>query len=193
MTRHHTILLLIVAVILASAAGYGLYGYFFPQAENPPMPAATHGPLPEHRPDFSLPDPAGKRHNISEWDGKALVVNFWATWCPPCRREIPLLDELQKQYGDQGVQIIGIAVDERGAVQDYQKEMHFDYPVLVGQEDAEKVAAGFGIDQLYGLPMSVLVDRDGKVLAIHTGELTEDDAPDFLAPVLHNGSGSSAK
>ena len=88
------------------------------------------------RPEFSLADTAGVMRSITEWDGKAMVVNFWATWCAPCRREMPLLKALQAEYTDADIQIIGIAVDLREDVLGYLEQAPVNYPVMIGDQDA---------------------------------------------------------
>jgi thiol-disulfide isomerase/thioredoxin len=172
------------AAVIAIAAG-GL-GYFVAsRLESPPEPppAPAMPVQPELRPVFSLSDVDGATRSITEWDGKALLINFWATWCPPCRREIPLLNRLQKTYGGQGLQIVGIALDTPEAVRDYQATTPLDYPSLVGELDAIEVGRKFGLD-LYGLPISVLTDAQGRILAVHMGELSPDEATQLVERAL---------
>jgi thiol-disulfide isomerase/thioredoxin len=122
--------------------------------------------------NFSLPGLAGEMHDSSEWSGKVMVLNFWAPWCPPCRREIPALVSLQQRYGPQGVQFVGVALDEANAVAAYAREAAINYPLLVGDAAAYELAKRFGND--YGaLPYTVLIDRSGVLVHIQAGELTE--------------------
>lgn len=125
--------------------------------------------------DFSLPDLAGETRTMADWDGELRVINFWATWCAPCRREIPLLKEIQAEHGEAGIQVIGIAIDDPGPVAEYAAEMEFNYPVLIGQEDAIAAAESFGIDFL-GLPFTLIVAPDGELLNVHVGEFDRDQA-----------------
>jgi thiol-disulfide isomerase/thioredoxin len=125
--------------------------------------------------DFSLPDLAGETRTLADWDGELRVINFWATWCAPCRREIPLLKEIQAQHGEAGIQVIGIAVDDPEPVADYAAEMAFNYPVLIGQEEAIAAAESFGIDFL-GLPFTLIVAPDGELLNVHVGEFDREQA-----------------
>jgi len=134
--------------------------------------------------DFSLPDLTGRTRTLADWDGKLRVINFWATWCAPCRREIPLLKDIQAQHGEAGVQVIGIAIDEAGPVADYAAEMEFNYPVLIGQEDAIAAAESFGIDFL-GLPFTLIVAPDGELLNVHVGEFNQQQAA-TMASVLRD-------
>ena len=123
---------------------------------------------------FELPDMSGTQRHSSEWDGQPKLLNFWATWCAPCRREIPLLKQTQEQYaGDLGLQVIGIAVDFNEDVLAYAEEAQFNYPILVGQEDAMAVAESSGIDFI-GLPFTMIVGPSGELIKTHIGEIVEE-------------------
>ena len=119
---------------------------------------------------FTLPDLDGEPRDFSEWHGKGRIVNFWATWCAPCRREIPLLKQTQAEHGDDGLQVIGIAVDFVEDVIAYAEDVQFNYPVLVGQEDAMAVAEASGVPFI-GLPFTLVVTPEGEMLAAHMGEI----------------------
>lgn len=125
------------------------------------------------RPLFSLPDLDGKTRSISEWDGQVVLVNFWATWCPPCRKEMPDFVALKKQYGAQGFEIIGVGIDSPEAISRFAAEIGVNYPLLHGQDDALAIVKTYG-NRIGALPFSVLFDRDGKVQMIHAGELTRE-------------------
>ncbi|MCH7893055.1 MAG: TlpA family protein disulfide reductase [Proteobacteria bacterium] len=127
------------------------------------------------RPTFELMSPEGVPVSSRQWDGKPLVVNFWATWCAPCRREIPMLMEMQSEHSAAGLQLIGIALDLPDAVDQYAKEMEMNYPLLVGEQDAMDVAEAFGLD-LIVLPGTVFSLSDGRTLHNHIGELHADQA-----------------
>ena len=114
------------------------------------------------RPDFVLPDLNGKERDIAEWGGKILIVNFWATWCPPCRREVPMFVKLQKKYGSQGVQFIGVAVDHAEAVKAFAKAHGINYPLLHGIQRAMDVSTQYG-DTAGTLPYTVVIDRKGDI------------------------------
>jgi thiol-disulfide isomerase/thioredoxin len=119
-------------------------------------------------PEFSLNDMWGEQHAISEWAGKPLLINFWATWCAPCRREMPLLQALHVSQSE--LQVLGIAIDRQPDVQTYMAEAGITYPSLVGEEDAMAVSDLFGLPGL-GLPFTVLVGRDGEILTVFIGEI----------------------
>ena len=127
------------------------------------------------RPTFELISPEGAPVSSRQWEGKPLVVNFWATWCAPCRREIPMLMEMQLQHAAAGLQLIGIALDFPDAVEEYAKAMEMNYPVLIGEQDAMDVAEAFGLD-LIVLPGTVFSLSDGRTLHNHIGELHADQA-----------------
>ena len=127
------------------------------------------------RPEFALPDTEGQIHNIKEWDGKVLVVNFWATWCPPCRREMPAFIELQDEFGAQGLQFIGVAIDEADKVSEFMDTYGVNYPMLLGDLAAIDVAKKYG-NRFGALPYTVIVDRQGKITFIRRGELTKTGA-----------------
>ena len=122
--------------------------------------------------DFALPDMDGTVRQLSDWNGKGRLVNFWATWCAPCRREIPLLKKTQEEHGPDGIQVIGIAVDFPEQVVAYAEEAQFNYPILVGQEDAMAAAEASGIDFI-GMPFTMVIAPDGELIKTHIGEIVE--------------------
>lgn len=121
-------------------------------------------------PAFTLPDMAGVDHDFSEWSGKNRILNFWATWCAPCRREIPLLKAFQAEQGGNEFQVIGIAVDYPEPVANYAETAEFNYPILVGQQDAMAIAESSGIE-FVGLPFTMFVSSNGELLSSYIGEL----------------------
>jgi thiol-disulfide isomerase/thioredoxin len=163
-----------VLTLIATAA----FGYFFYaglEQETAPATSQVVAPAPASSKlvDFSLPDLDGIDHQISEWNGKARLINFWATWCAPCRREIPLLKKTQTAHVENNLQVIGIAVEDLEPVIAYAEEAEFNYPVLVGQEDAMAAAEASGIDFI-GLPFTMIVAPDGQLIKAHIGEIHED-------------------
>jgi thiol-disulfide isomerase/thioredoxin len=137
--------------------------------------------IPTDVPNISLADSDGVKHALSEWKGRPLLINFWATWCAPCRREIPLLKTLRHERAADGVEVVGIAVDFRDAVQHYAREMSIDYPVLVGEQDGLDAIAAFGMDTVF--PFTVFVDRQGRIVTLKIGELHPDEARFILDEV----------
>jgi thiol-disulfide isomerase/thioredoxin len=135
------------------------------------------------RPEFTLPDLEGVKHNVTEWNGKVLAINFWATWCPPCRKEIPEFVAMQRKYADRGLQFIGVALEQPDPVRRFVAEYHVNYPVLVGEMDVIQIAESYG-NQAGALPYTVLVGRDGKIVFAHMGPLPTEQAEAALSPLL---------
>lgn len=191
------------AAVLAVAgvlAGFGTAGFFLarhlgPERPTfqaaPPHPAAAPAapevpaagpqprPIPEQLPNFSLPDLAGTSHKLSDWRGRTLAVNFWATWCEPCRHEIPLLRDLRHENRRNGFEVVGIAIDHRDSVAEYVRDMKMDYPTLVGEQGGLEAAAAFGLEPV--LPFTVFASAQGRIVTVKIGELHRDEAAFILA------------
>ena len=134
-------------------------------------------------PAFTLNDADGKARKHSEWNGKVLVINFWATWCPPCVHEIPMLIQAQKDLADKGLQIIGIALDKPVDVKAFADDFKMNYPTLVGSEDAVALTQKLG-NQYTTLPFTLFVDRKGIARVQHSGDLTRDEFDALLKDIL---------
>ena len=134
-------------------------------------------------PDFSLPDLNGVNHNIHEWDGDVIVLNFWATWCPPCRKETPMFVEMQEQFGAKGLQFVGVAIDDSNKVKDFLDTYGVNYPMLIGVDDAIEVAKAFG-NRFGSLPYTVIIDRKGNIAHVQRGELERDVAEKTIKALL---------
>lgn len=143
----------------------------------PPAPR----PVPTEIPDLTLPDPAGARHSLREYLGHPLIINFWATWCEPCRREMPLLGALRRQYRGDGLEIVGVAVDFAAGVRRFLRTTAVPYPVLIAEQDGLAAIGQFGMEPV--LPFSVFADRQGRIVAVKAGELHAEEARDILAAV----------
>jgi peroxiredoxin len=141
------------------------------------------------RPDFTLGNTNGEWVSASDFDGRVVLVNFWATWCKPCREEMPMLASLSQRHVDQGLDIIGIALDDVQAAKDFAEELGITYPILVGSIDVMAVIRLYG--NLSGvLPYSVLVDQQGVVNWVHLGKLEEQDLSERISQLLRPGSGT---
>ena len=158
-------------ILIAAAAAGGFAAYrFFSEAETTP---------PTHLPQLTLPDLQGKPRTLSEWQGRPLLINFWATWCEPCREEMPRFVKLQDEYGDKGLQFVGIAIDEADKVQRFASEIHLNYPTLMGGYGAIELSRSTG--NRYGaLPFTVIIDRAGAIVHTQLGPLKD---PQLLAMI----------
>ena len=143
---------------------------------------APHPVVPTKLPDFSLADAAGRPTSISSWKDKSLVINFWATWCAPCQREIPLLKALAAEWAGRNLTVVGIAVDSPDKVREFAGRFKIDYPVLIGEQDALDVAAQFGMASP-AFPFTVFTDQRGEVVALFVGELHRRQADFILSQV----------
>lgn len=173
---------LAVVAVLAGVAAYLAVRAIPEPRVTPPAAPAPAAVIPDRLPAVTLPDRAGQSRSLSEWDGRPLIINFWATWCAPCRREIPLLNSLAESYRAQGFEVIGIAVDFREEVLRFVESTPIGYPVLIGEEDGLDAARAFGMDTV-GLPFTVFADRSGRIATIHVGELHRPQAESILATI----------
>jgi|SRR5450755_1809675 len=117
---------------------------------------------------LSLPDTSGRQQSLDQWRGKVLVVNFWATWCEPCRKEMPEFVIAQRELGTRGLQFVGIAVDQKEKVEQFAKDLDLNYPALIGGYDAVDISKSLGND-LSALPFTVIIDRKGHVARTQLG------------------------
>ena len=140
---------------------------------DPSAPPAARR-IPERLPEVTMPDAKGVPHKLSEWRGRPLMVNFWATWCDPCRREIPLLKSLRHERAADSLEVVGIAVDFQDAVIDYTRKIGIDYPVLIGEKDGMAAIDAFGMDTVF--PFTVFADKEGRIFTVKVGELHQDEA-----------------
>lgn len=111
---------------------------------------------------LTMPDAKGREVQLAEWRGRPLVVNFWATWCPPCVGEMPELSEMQLDYADRGLQILGIGVDSDANIRQFAEKMPMSYPLLVAGAGGSELTRRFG-NQSGALPFTAVVDREGRI------------------------------
>ncbi len=173
---------------LVSVAALGL-GYLAAQYRNTPvasntLDAPSGGKVSgEALLTAAFPDLNGRMQAVSQWRGKVLVVNFWATWCAPCREEIPEFIKLQDKLRDRGLVFVGIAVEPPDNVRDYSKEVGINYPILVGELDAIELSKKAG-NVLSGLPFTAILDRNGQIVGTKAGRLTQLELESVVIPLL---------
>jgi thiol-disulfide isomerase/thioredoxin len=172
-----TMLALIVGVATVVAIG----GYLFTQREKgvPVVRPASAEALFQ----TSFIDMDGKRQAMAQWRGKVMVVNFWATWCPPCRTEIPEFVKMQEKYRQNGLIFVGIAIDQKDKVQSFADETGINYPSLLGDLEGVEISRKSG-NRLGGLPFTLVIDRQGKIVATEVGELNRTKLEALVKPLL---------
>jgi thiol-disulfide isomerase/thioredoxin len=145
-----------------------------------PLPAADVSPG-SPAPAWQLQSPAGQAVQLSDFKGKVVVLDFWATWCPPCRAEIPDFVALQKQYGDKGLVIVGVSLDQGGPdlVTKFMQAHGMDYPVVMGNEQISDEYGG-----IQGIPTTFVIDRQGKIVSSHIGETDKSVFEDEIKKLL---------
>lgn len=174
---------LTLVALAALLAGFYLSAQHFAE----PLPASLLSPagniIGSPRPDFNLDSNAGGRITPADFSGKTLLINFWATWCAPCRREMPMLMDLQREHGSAGLQVIGIAVDNAESVRGFVEQYGISYPILVGETDVVQTSTAYGnVDGV--LPYSVLVDNEGIIRWQYIGEIQPADISKLLESTL---------
>lgn len=177
------VVILLVAVMIyagvhnARRTGYSAYANNSPSGQK--LPAGdVKG---RNAPDFTLTTLDGQAVKLSDYRGKAVLLNFWATWCGPCKVEMPWFVDLQKQYGSQGLQIIGVAMDDSGkdAIDKFAKEMGVNYLILQGKE-----SVGDDYGGVLGLPTTFFIDRNGKIIDSTSGLIGKGEIEENIKKAL---------
>lgn len=176
-----------LAIGALAAGGFFIYRHL----QTPRMPtavqtlneAAARSITPKMLPDMVLTGLDGKPYHTTAWRGKVMVLNFWATWCPPCRHEIPEFITLQRRYGPKGVQFVGVAIDRTARVRMFVRAKGLNYPQLLGQEKGVELAEQLG-NRVGALPFTVVVDRSGRIVAKVFGEWGVQGVERTLQPLL---------
>ncbi len=158
------------------------------EAQKPPKTATLR--LPEKTNNvwdmkpFTLKDTGGKERTLSDWKGKVIMLNFWASWCAPCQFEIPRFVRYQKQFADKGLQIVGIGLDEATKLKNVERSLEMNYPTMViDQAEGGALLEKFGNDQRI-VPYTIVIDKDGTIKYIHRGGLEDEDFAEFVLPLL---------
>jgi thiol-disulfide isomerase/thioredoxin len=177
-----------LAIGVVAAVGLGAGIYFARQAQAPQAPdsggtLAQDPAVAAALAGLALPDPDGKEQKLAQWRGKVVVVNFWATWCAPCRDEMPEFMKAQAELGSKGLQFVGIAVDQPDKVREYVKETKLNYPTLVGGFGAMELSKSLG-NSLMALPFTVVLDRKGNVVLTQLGVLKPEKLATITSQLL---------
>jgi len=171
MSRYRRWLVTLALVVPALALGIYVAMENRPRVDGAPVLALT------------LPDASGKEHALSQYRGKVVVVNFWATWCAPCREEMPEFIRAQTEFGDRGLQFVGIAVDDADKVERFSKELGLNYPTLIGGYGAVELSKTLG-NNLAALPFSIILDRKGAVVHTQLGPLKPEQLRSIVGKLL---------
>jgi len=177
----------LVLVVVAFVVALMLYvGYH--KARRPGGSLTTRLTQSSPAPDFSLESLDGKTTRLSDFRGKAVLLNFWATWCGPCKIEMPWFVDFQKQYGSQGLQIVGVAMDDASKedIGKFARDMGVNYPILIGKE-----AVGDQYGGIPGLPETFLIARDGKIVDKIIGLRGKAEIEDAIRKALNTHPAAS--
>jgi thiol-disulfide isomerase/thioredoxin len=169
----------VLVVIVALAAGGA--GMLYARKDAPPVAAspAQSAALAKLM-ALDLPDAKGVRQPLAQWKGKVLVVNFWATWCPPCRKEIPAFSAMSQKYADKGVQFVGISIDTEKNVSDFQTAQKVRYPLVIASPAAVQLTEELG-NATQALPFTLIIDKTGAISMVKLGTLSEEELDRKLA------------
>lgn len=174
---------LLIAAVSTLAAGAG---YFFGtprQAFTPPSEAVPDPDAAARLLALTLPDLEGKPQSLSQWKGRVLVVNFWATWCPPCKEEMPEFSRISSKFAANGVKFVGISIDSADKVLAFQKETPVSYPLLIGKLETLDLSSDFG-NRAKGLPFTVVLRPDGRTQQVKLGKFATVDLENAIQAAL---------
>jgi thiol-disulfide isomerase/thioredoxin len=171
--------LIITVAVVAFVGGISVRGLLSSPLDKEKVNQETQQKLSE----FTLPDLSGKPRNIKEWQGKVLVINFWATWCPPCLKEMPEFEALHTKYENKGLQFIGIALDDADPVKEFIASKKITYPILLGEDQGTKLAHDLG-NIVNTVPFTVIINKKGLVVKSHMGELSREQLLEIVKPLL---------
>lgn len=175
--KRDPVVLIVVAMVISLMLVFG-----FNMARKPaPTEASSNALMGRPAPDFTLKSLEGKTVHLSDYRGRAVVLNFWATWCAPCKIEMPWFVELQKEYGPQGLQLVGVAMDDASPkdIAEFAKEMGVNYPILVGKETVGQAYGGVPF-----MPETFYIDRNGKIIENSFGLKSKSEIEDGMKKII---------
>ena len=132
---------------------------------------------------FTLADLNGQMQSISQWDNQVILLNFWATWCPPCRKEMPDFMHVYDKYKDRGFVVLGVGIDKQEQILDFINTMKINYPILIGERDAMTVSHQYG-NRHGALPYSVIIDKQGMIRYQAAGLISRKQLESLIKPLL---------
>jgi peroxiredoxin len=172
MKKRRLVIRSIILLLLGAAVVYTLYANFTKDTKQKVAVGAQ-------APDFALVDMQGKKHQLSDYRGQGVFLNFWGTWCPPCKKEMPYINNQYHQYKDKGVQVLTVDIQESElAVNQFAERLKLDFPIMIDTD--KEVMSTYGIDPL---PATFLIDKNGEVVEYYTGELTEEKVREFMEKI----------
>lgn len=187
MSKVKQVLLYVSAAILALIAGIFLRAHLTDSNQSHALVGEARKNGAEAVFATSLPDITGVNQAISQWRGKVLVVNFWATWCAPCQEEIPEFIEMQETYRDQGLLFIGIAIDREEMVVAFSNDFGINYPVLIEAPGSASLLEATGNPQA-ALPYTLVINQDGEIVDTFLGRVNQDKLERVFKPLLAKNS-----
>ncbi|WHY65553.1 thiol-disulfide oxidoreductase ResA [Neobacillus sp. SuZ13] len=172
MKKRRLVIRSIILLLLGAAVVYTLYANFTKDTKQKVAVGAQ-------APDFVLVDMQGNKHQLSDYRGQGVFLNFWGTWCPPCKKEMPYINNQYHQYKDKGVQVLTVDIQESElAVNQFAERLKLDFPIMIDTD--KEVMSTYGIDPL---PATFLIDKNGEVVEYYTGALTEEKVREFMEKI----------
>ncbi|MGG1675093.1 thiol-disulfide oxidoreductase ResA [Neobacillus sp. NRS-1170] len=172
MKKRRLVIRTVILLVLGAAVIYTLYANF---TKDNKLKVAVG----ETAPDFVLTDMQGNKHRLSDYRGQGVFLNFWGTWCPPCKKEMPYINNQYQQFKDKGVQVLSVDIQESElAVNQFAEHYKLDFPIMIDTD--KEVMTAYGIDPL---PATFLIDKNGKVVKYNTGEMSENTVREFMEQI----------